>query len=183
MTDEERRSLVDRLESSRDQVRRVTERLTASQWQFRPDPETWTAAEVIEHLCNSDEVVVRRIENQIKTEAPAPERRAETEGKERLLFKAVPNRSGRAKAPDDMAPRQRFSNGPAALAAFLEARQHTVALASATQAPLRDYRHPHFALRMLDAYQWLLLLALHAERHAAQIEEIAAQPGFPVGAD
>jgi hypothetical protein len=31
----------------------------------------------------------------------------------------------------------------------------------------------------MDAYQWLLLLAAHTERHTAQIEEIKADPKFP----
>jgi hypothetical protein len=179
LTSEERAGLIDRLETSRVLLHQATEHLTELQWTFRANPESWSAAEVVEHLCNSEEVVLGRIENQIRTEAPTPDRRAETEGKESLLFKAVPTRTGRAKAPEEMAPRQRFSDGPAALAGFLDARQRTMAFVAATQAPLRDYIYRHFALGRLNSYQWLILLALHAERHSAQIGEIRREPGFP----
>jgi len=32
----------------------------------------------------------------------------------------------------------------------------------------------------LDAFQWLLLLASHTERHVAQIEEVKTQREYPV---
>jgi hypothetical protein len=43
---------------------------------------------------------------------------------------------------------------------------------------------PHFLstlllLKELDAYQWLLLLASHSERHTLQILEVKADPNFP----
>ena len=38
---------------------------------------------------------------------------------------------------------------------------------------------PHPALKTIDAYQWLLLLAAHSARHTAQIEEVKADPNFP----
>jgi hypothetical protein len=31
----------------------------------------------------------------------------------------------------------------------------------------------------LDAYQWLLLISGHTERHLAQILEVKADPNFP----
>ena len=30
-----------------------------------------------------------------------------------------------------------------------------------------------------DAYQWLLLISTHGQRHILQIREIKADPGFP----
>lgn len=32
---------------------------------------------------------------------------------------------------------------------------------------------------MADGFAWVILLAGHSERHAAQIREVAADPGFP----
>jgi hypothetical protein len=32
----------------------------------------------------------------------------------------------------------------------------------------------------LDLYQWLIVLSKHGERHALQIEEIKANPAWPV---
>jgi hypothetical protein len=33
--------------------------------------------------------------------------------------------------------------------------------------------------KLLDGYQWLLLLSAHTERHTAQIAEVKAHTGFP----
>ena len=37
----------------------------------------------------------------------------------------------------------------------------------------------HPALGSIDAYDWILMLAAHTERHTAQIKEIKADPNFP----
>ncbi len=48
-----------------------------------------------------------------------------------------------------------------------------------TQDDLRAHSAPHPVLKTIDAYQWLLLLSAHSARHAAQIEEVKADPNFP----
>jgi hypothetical protein len=35
------------------------------------------------------------------------------------------------------------------------------------------------AVQEADAYQWLLFLSAHTERHTKQIEEVKATAGFP----
>ena len=39
--------------------------------------------------------------------------------------------------------------------------------------------HPHPFAGELNAYQWILMAGFHESRHAAQIERIKSQPGFP----
>jgi hypothetical protein len=44
--------------------------------------------------------------------------------------------------------------------------------------------HPRTGLAVLagsrsDAFQWLLLISTHGQRHILQIREIKAAPGFP----
>jgi hypothetical protein len=34
-------------------------------------------------------------------------------------------------------------------------------------------------MKGIDAYQWLLFLCAHTERHLAQIREVKASAGFP----
>jgi hypothetical protein len=43
-----------------------------------------------------------------------------------------------------------------------------------TDDSLRQHAAAHPALKMLDGYQWLLLLSAHTERHTLQIEEAKA---------
>jgi hypothetical protein len=59
------------------------------------------------------------------------------------------------------------------------ARARTVAFVAATHANFREHFFRHIAFGDLDCYQWLVLIGQHAYRHAAQIEEIKADPGYP----
>ena len=48
-----------------------------------------------------------------------------------------------------------------------------------TNDDLRDHFGPHPMLGTMDAYQWILLISAHSERHTKQIEEVKADPNFP----
>jgi hypothetical protein len=48
-----------------------------------------------------------------------------------------------------------------------------------TNADLRAHASPHWAVKEADAYQWLLYLSGHSERHTRQILEVKADPNFP----
>jgi hypothetical protein len=44
---------------------------------------------------------------------------------------------------------------------------------------LRAHSAPHPAFQTLDAYQWILFMAAHSDRHTQQINEVKAQPRYP----
>ena len=62
---------------------------------------------------------------------------------------------------------------------FQQRRDRMVAFVESTQEDLRAHSTPHPLLKTMDAYQWILLISAHSERHTAQIEEVKAQPGYP----
>ena len=68
------------------------------------------------------------------------------------------------------------------VAAFKDRRTKTIAYASKTQDDLRG-RVADSPLGPLDAYQWLVFMAAHSERHLAQIKEVKADPKFPKAAN
>jgi hypothetical protein len=117
-----------------------------------------------------------------KLEGPPAEVPASVREKDASLMKAVPDRTERRQAPETARPEGKCTDGGQLLAEFLETRTKSAQFAAETRADLRSYTHPHGAFGDLDCYQWLLLLGLHAERHARQIEEIKADAGFPVAA-
>jgi hypothetical protein len=49
----------------------------------------------------------------------------------------------------------------------------------ATTDDLHGHGGPHPVFKMLDGYQWVLLLSGHSARHTAQIEEVKASAGYP----
>ena len=65
------------------------------------------------------------------------------------------------------------------IAHFKESRDAHIEYVDKTQDDLRDHFSPHPAAGLLDAYQWILLMSAHTERHAAQINEVKGDPKFP----
>jgi len=48
-----------------------------------------------------------------------------------------------------------------------------------TTDDLHGHAGPHPVFKMLDGYQWVLLLSGHSARHTAQIEEVKTNAGYP----
>jgi DinB family protein len=177
MTAEERKTVLDQLASSRDRLREAVAGLTPEQWRFKPAPDTYSVAECIEHLSIGESGVVARLIEKIRTGPPAPD--PETARKDSLVWKAVPRRKHKVKAPPEMAVKTAAPTLAVGLGAFEAVRAATIAFTETTDADLRAYSWPHFTMGPLDGWQWILLTALHAERHTLQIEEIKAHPEFP----
>jgi hypothetical protein len=66
------------------------------------------------------------------------------------------------------------------LAAFVEARNQTIAAAAAADPEAQEHVLPHRFFGDLDLEEWAYFTALHSERHIAQIAEIKQAAGFPV---
>jgi crotonobetainyl-CoA:carnitine CoA-transferase CaiB-like acyl-CoA transferase len=67
----------------------------------------------------------------------------------------------------------------AAVAAFQAARDRNLETMRTTKEALREHFRKHPALGDIDAYQWYLLVAAHAERHVNQMLEVKASEAFP----
>ena len=92
---------------------------------------------------------------------------------------STPRPSMHLVAVPPLQPTGRWPQPAAMLAAFNQVREQSTAFANTTQADLRSHFYPHQALGELDCYQWLVVLAQHAGRHAHQIEAVQADPAYP----
>jgi hypothetical protein len=91
------------------------------------------------------------------------------------VLRASADRSLRLDAPERLRPVGQGAR-PAALCAGLEAARDTaISLAVAHREALRARTAPHPHFGQLDGAQWLLFLAGHADRHAAQLRELVGQ--------
>ena len=108
---------------------------------------------------------------------PTPEQLAAAKGKEELILKAIPDRTQKVQAPEPIQPKQRLGPRAKVTAAYRDRRTHTIEYARTTADDLRS-RVGDSPLGPLDAYQWLLFVAAHNERHLGQIREVKADPKF-----
>ncbi|MEO8026851.1 MAG: DinB family protein [Bryobacteraceae bacterium] len=179
LTSEERAHLTERLEQSRDLFLRSIDGLTPAQWAFKPSEEEWSVGECSDHVLFIENLTFGLVTEKIFRRPAEPEKAAEVAGKERKLERAVPDRSTKVKMPIKAEPTGCAECPETLAAAFQDARQKTLDYVVTTDKPLHHHFAPHMIFKDLDGAQWLLMMALHAERHVHQIEEVKANPAYP----
>ncbi len=150
--------------------------LSDAQWRFKPSPERWSIAECAEHVLLTEDFLFERLRRALQSPAQ-PERKAAQE--DARVYETAVDRSRKAQATEPaILPQGRWKSPEELAAQFRQRRDRTIAYVESTQDPLRA----HFtsaAPEALDAYQLLILIAGHSERHVAQINEVKADPKFP----
>jgi hypothetical protein len=177
LTQADRESALKYLEATKQGVLAATAGLSEAQWNFKPAPDRWSVAEVTEHIAAAEDLLRGMVtENVMK--APARTDAADVKAIDQMVLTAVPDRSQKRQAPEPLKPTNRFGSPAGSLKHFLESRQTT-----------EDFLNQHDDLRMhaidsplgkkLDAYEWILFIAAHSERHTKQINEVKADANFP----
>ena len=164
------------LESTKKGVLEATKGLSDAQWNFKPSPFRWSVAQVMEHIAASEDFLREIVEGQV-LKAPAPPDRDIKQLDEKVLS-TIPDRAIKASAPAPLRPTNRYGSPDAALKHFLESRAKTVELLK-TRDDLRAHAVDTALGGKLDAYEWILVIAAHSERHTKQLNEVKADPKFP----
>lgn len=111
-------------------------------------------------------------------QAPARTEAVDLKAIDDFVVTAIADRSQKVQAPEPLAPSNRFGSAEASVKHFKESRAKTLAFLNETK-DLRDHAIDSPLGKKLDAYQWLLFISAHSERHTKQIEEVKADPSFP----
>jgi hypothetical protein len=163
------------LYSTRDKLIDAVRDLSDPQWNFKPSPDCWSTAEILEHVVLIEDrvhAVIGQMPN-----APSADLDRASWQVEEIILTQVPQRSTRIQAPPHVLPTHRWTPSET-LARFLESRTRTLQLLAEAPA-LRGHVIPHPVLGPWDGYQWLLAAAAHSSRHTGQINELKASSGFP----
>jgi DinB superfamily len=165
------------LADTRDALLESTAGLTNAQCDFKPSPDRWSIAEIVEHVV----IVEQRVHGIVGNLSNAPEPPAGWEQAEvdALVVRDVPNRSQRFQAPERVHPTQHWSIEEA-LERFRNGRDVTLQLLSSGSS-LRGHVFAHPVLGPWDGYQWLMAAGAHGLRHTEQIREVKSSAGFPEG--
>ncbi len=179
LTPEEREVALKSLQGTHDAFLKSIAGLSEKQWRFKPAPDRWSVAEVSEHIAVAESSIFGLVQSKFMTSPATPEKRTEVAGKDETILKMVPDRSHKVQAPEFLKPTNRWANEADLIKAFEDSRKATMDYVRTTNDDLRDHFGPHPVLGPLDAYQWILLISAHSERHTKQIEEVKADPNFP----
>jgi hypothetical protein len=150
--------------------------LSEAQWKFKAAADRWSIAEVAEHVILTEDFLFGMEQKALKSPAVA-ERKVAREADEALLSQMA-DRTTKRESPPEVGPTGRYQNPNAAARAFKEARGHTLEYVRTTQDDLRAHVTTIGPVTG-DAYQVFLMIAGHANRHVAQINEVKAAAGYP----
>ncbi len=178
VTEAERTYAVDLLRSTQTALHQAVSGLSDAQITCKPAADRWSVADCVEHVVLVETSIFQRILAGMD-EPVNPDRRAEIKVSDVDVIKAVRTRTVQIPAPNPFVPTGRFGSIAAAMTAFDSQREAAIAYAETVTGDLRTHYFNHFRLGTLDAYQALLLMASHGERHRKQIEEVKASAGFP----
>jgi len=164
------------LESTKKNVMETTKGLSEAQWNFKPAPDRWSVAQVMEHIAAAEDFLRDVTKDKVMT-SPAGESARDVKKTDEAVLAMVPDRTHKAQAPEPLVPSNRFGSPDGSLKHFVESRSATEDFLKST-AGLRDHVMDS-PLGKLDGYEFVLFIAAHSERHTKQINEVKADPNFP----
>ena len=166
------------LETTKQNILETTKGLSEAQWNFKPGPNRWSVAEVVEHIAASEDFLFGMIAERVMKAPPRPEGE-DVKAIDEVVLARIPDRSRKAQAPEALRPTNRYGSPETAVTHFVESRARTVDFLQKTN-DLRAHAIDSAPLgAKLDAFQWVLFIAAHSERHTKQINEVKADPNFP----
>jgi len=172
MTQAERQHVVAHLEMTQAWLTDEVSSLSATQLNFRPGPDRWTVAEVVQHLVVSEPNYWKLLHDALKQ---PPRKLAEQATDADVLWYGI-DRTQHEKTPSNQNPKGQDINTAQALKTFLGLHAQLLQMARSTDEDLRGHAVPEWGV---DAYQCLLEISTHEQRHILQIREIKANAGFP----
>ena len=176
LSDSDREKGVQYLEKTREGVVSAVKGLSDAQMNFKAGPDRWSVAQVLEHIALAEDFLCQNVTTDVM-KAPAGAADRDTTKIDADVLAMIPDRSHKAQAPPPLVPTGRWT-GPEALDHFLKARAKTIELMKSTP-DLRAHVTDSPLGQKLDAYEWLLFISAHSERHTKQIQEVKDNPNFP----
>ena len=149
---------------------------TEAQWNYKPAPDRWSVAECAAHIIAAEQYFRDNIAAALKTPA-LPAAQQSTAG-DAVIAKMVRDRSSKFQAPAELEPKGKVVPKAQAIKDFEATRAQTLQYVRTTQDPLREHgsgKPP----QVTTAYQLVLMLSGHTERHTAQLLEVKASAGYP----
>lgn len=177
LTKAERKMAVKELMKTQKHLLKTVKGLSEAQLNFKSSPDSWSVAECMEHIAISENMIFGQLEEALKTPAD-PSRRSEVKMSDEQLLSMIVDRSHKAKAPENFQPSGKYGSYEGALKEYKEKRAEHIKYVKNTDDDLRNHYLPS-PIGTVDAFQVLLFMSAHNERHVKQMEEVMADKNFP----
>jgi DinB superfamily len=165
------------LQSTKQNILDATRGLSEAQWNFKPAPDRWSVAEVVEHIAAAEDMLFGLITERVMKAPPRPEVE-DVKAIDDMVLGRISDRTNKVQAPEPLKPTNRYGSPDAAVKHFVESRSRTINFLQKTE-DLRAHAADSPLGKKLDAYQWILFISAHSERHTKQLNEVKADANFP----
>jgi hypothetical protein len=178
LTKKERRFAKDHLKETKKDLLKTVDGLSAVQLTFKPDSARWSVEECMKHIAIAEMGLWKMVQDGLSQPAN-PEKRTEIKMTDEQLVKGIQDRTTKFQTSEPMLPKNTpFKSMDEAVNSFKENRNKLISYIDDTQEDMRNHVI-NFPIGVMDAYQLVLLISAHSNRHAQQIKEVMADPNFP----
>jgi hypothetical protein len=179
LTESERKYAMELLQDTKDVLMKKVTGLTQEQLNFKPDVNSWSVAECVEHIAISENNIFGFAQLSLQQPADAS-KRSEVKMTDEALVNMISDRSTKIKTREPFEPTGKFGTFDATLAEFKTKRDGNINYIKTTTDDLRNH-YNDFPFGKIDTYQTILFMAGHTRRHTAQIDEVMKHANFPKG--
>lgn len=168
------------MQATRQKLYQQVKELSPTQANFKSAPDTWSVAEILEHLNKAEQQIVKRFNDLLPAANPGNSNTVPVEFAPFSMDSYLETtRDRKLKSPEPLVPA-----GGLAVSELLQrlraSRDELLALRPRFEThDLSQIVGPHPAYGPINPYQALAGVGLHENRHLRQIESIMASRGFP----
>jgi uncharacterized damage-inducible protein DinB len=140
----------------------------------QPADGAWSITEIVEHVAIGEEQMFFALTERFRPIPLAPP----DELKENQIRNVILNRNQKMVSPEATRPTGRFASLTDALSHFRACRARTIQYVEQCKDDQRTRSVKHPLAGVITGYEYMLILASHPCRHAAQIREVRSKLGF-----
>lgn len=179
ITKQERKFGIIKLKDTKEDAINSTKGLSETQLNYKIANEKWSVKECMYHIAAAEKLLWSIFDAAMKISAN-PEKRSEIKISDEQLMAMIEDRSVKAQAPEPIQPKNTgFKSLDEAIVDYKKTRAEHIKYLKNTTEDLRNHI-VQMPFGYIDCYQFLLFMASHSKRHTQQMNEVKANPGFPV---
>ena len=176
LTQADKDKALEYLEKTKKEVLESVNGLSEAQWNFKPAPDRWSVAQVMEHIAAAEDFLRGFVQEKVMI-SPAGDPARDVKKTDDNVLAMIPDRTTKVQAPEQLVPTNRFGTPENSIKHFVDSRATTESFLKSANG-LREHVSDS-PMGKLDGYEFILLIAAHSERHTKQINEVKADPNFP----
>lgn len=176
LTEAERKFAVDHLIKTRDDLINAVKGLSDAQLNFKPAPDRWSVLECVQHIALTSQGLLGFEQQTLQVPNDSAFKPTVTDEQ---FITMVEDRSHKAEAAEPFKPvHSPYKTLDETLDAFNAGRDSLINYVQTTHDDLRGHI-AELPFAKVDAYQIILLISAHTNRHTQQLNEVKANPSFP----